>query len=478
MSEVKYVIRESNKFRKWWGITKEFALANFWLLLAFCGLLLPRFVSLTRFLGDLQVNNFVDLLIGTTDVGLFIILLYEFFRRDSWFHIWFTGLLVLGFIQLNIGYMSPNLSQLVDYWLFTFRLLLWVVVFYQISTFISEQKIILLALLVLLFWYSLLEHLLLSMSLPVLLVWFIVEFYCQYLSEKNECKTRFDHFRVWLWFLVIFFGLNAFLAFWQVSVGASLGLYLLGEPVLNADRVLVARQAIGNYQIVLMRGYGLMQHPNLLGFVGVLGVWFVWVLQNWSWQIKIILGLSGLLVLLSFSRIAWIGLIFIIIAWVISKNHEASKNASLHNLIKVGLEYMKKFWWLAIGLMVVFIYIFYTRFATEYGTDRVRLGEYSNYFGVYEQLNLQYIFLGIGLGQYPFYLRIYDPSLFWWEWQPIHNLWFNLFVELGLVASLILLSVMWLWFRKMVFRSSGYFLDFDQNELSAQRKNFDKNLNI
>jgi hypothetical protein len=289
---------------------------------------------------------------------------------------------------------------------------------------------------------------------PVLLGWISVQLVKTKFWSGEQSRFR----AVWFSLLTLFFGLNLLAAVWQVVTSFSLGLHFLGEPFLSPGKTGVAWQPIGDYRFALLRGYGLMQHPNALGFVGVLGFWFALnFLKNSKWRtVLLVCGLC--LGILSFSRIAWVALSGLGLLWII-KSRYWSPNNKLSDLIKIVVDVLKNYWWLGLGVASLFLYIFLSRFAYEHGTDRVRLGEYIHFGQTYGDLDWWQKLFGIGLGQYPYYLRLFNPQLFWWEWQPIHNLWLSLFVELGVVGFVLLILTLVYFFSRLV----GFRPIFDKN---------------
>lgn len=413
-----------------WSKDRQVQILDFWLILAFLGVLAPRFVNLSQFTDYFLVNNFIDILVSFTDLVVILVLVYELVRRGWYFRLFTIGLLVLGLIQIFV--INPTWMSLVDNWLFSVRFLLWVGIMLEIKNFFRTSKLQFGLLLALILLYSLLDHLLLSNPVPVLLVWILVQ-----IQQKWAIGQVFQKF--WLWVLAVLFGLNFILAAWQVFTGGSLGLHFLGEPFLHIDGGGVARQPIGDYQLVVMRAYGTMQHPNALGFVGVVGFWFVSQLglsKKWTGVLGM---LSSGLAILSFSRIAWIGLVLTILVWFLKGQslEELLDRTKLRELVKAWL---KRFWWLWLGVSALFLYVFLSRFAYDHGTDRVRLEEYVRFGESWFDLPWWQKLLGTGLGQYPFYLRNQNPDWFWWEWQPVHNLWLSLFFELGVLTFVLMLA--------------------------------------
>ncbi len=248
-----------------------------------------------------------------------------------------------------------------------------------------------------------------------------------------------------LFLLTLFFIQNLVVATGQVITGHNLGLQFLGEPPVSLNTRFTARQPIGDYYLVLLRGYGLMQHPNILGFVGILGFWLAILLKKYntnyrlkslSWWLKLI---SGAIVVLSFSRIAWISLIFLILVYFLDQKIGLQNLSS--ELLKTKIfEFIKQKWYILSSFIITFGFVFFSRFAYSYSSDWVRINEYVRFWETFWQLPWWQKIFGIGLGQYPFYHRSYNSDLALSIHQPIHNLWLMLFFELGIF-----------WFSVLIF---------------------------
>ncbi len=246
-------------------------------------------------------------------------------------------------------------------------------------------------------------------------------------------KIQWSFIEILLGLLILVFTFNLFVGTWQVITGTNLGWSILGEPKVSSHTAFSAKQPIGDYYLVLLRGYGLMQHPNVLGFLGVVGFWLSWInskLVN-TRKPKLLSYLriiSSIIVFLSFSRLAWLGWLIILVAKLILTKVENSTN-----LAKTIIKFLQTHWlvWVSvIGLMGI---IFFSRIAYPHSTDWVRLQEYNYFWSTYSQLPWSQKLFGVGLGQYPFYFRSYHSWLPRETYQPMHNLLASFWLELGIV---------------------------------------------
>lgn len=199
-----------------------------------------------------------------------------------------------------------------------------------------------------------------------------------------------------------------------------------------------------------LRAYGGLPHPNILGgYLAValmfLGTLAVWRRKRSRTSIAILFGLliisAGLF--FTFSRGAWIAfasgaIIFIWNAFL--KNGDER----FHALVQFGLPVALL--WLVLGL--TFVPLLHSRFGSliSSGGIKNRLEERSQSERINEYVEAakllpSYFFFGTGLGAYSQRLAERAPGLPGYAYQPVHNTYLLLGLELGLPA-LFLLAVM------------------------------------
>jgi hypothetical protein len=460
------LIRVVNGQKTWWrlriGVAWLSANPNWgvWAVFLICLIFLNRLNNLGVFLGLDRRNNFLDITWQSFDL-LVLVVAWRGLRKLGRGWVWFgLGWYLLGLIQtiypffIDQAYFSAyhdselngsnhlSWQQLinalvfhsvwVNFW-WTTRFLAWLVVFRLIS---SRVRF---GLVGLVFWYGLFDHLLLSSSAPLTILSLCLELGEQpgllklnLYSKSAELATVSSKFLYFL--LTTWLGLNLATALWQVSFGQSLGLHWLGEPVLNLGLYNVAKQNFGGQ--LILRGYGLTQHPNILGFLGV--VWLVVNLYlkkiqfdpistiqpsklvNW---LGVVVGLG--LIVVSLSRLAWIagGVLFI---W---------QSTSIYQkiLTKFHLSSFYSKIWLG-GLVGVLILVWLALMWSRTGADVYRLNDLRTWWKVYSEMSEIQRFFGLGLGQYPFYLFHHFGCWQTWRYEPTHNLGLGLLGELGILV--------------------------------------------
>jgi hypothetical protein len=383
-------------------------ISNYWFLLA--GLLIAnKTVNLNKYFGISKVNNFLDLVVSGYDVilwGVFVYMLAKFLvkliRSQDLFFKFGGFLLIFGFLAFPFG----NLGLFLQF----MRFVILVVIGAQVWN-SPQHKLESRLVLAIIFVYSLFDHLLVTSSLPAVLV--LVFFGLSKVLTAIKHNIVIDR---------VVFGIvtvNLALAIWQVIVGRSFGLGIIGEPVVDINTYSQVAKQIVNSTLTVLRGYGLTQHPNILGFVGTLGFLYSYSSSKFG---KILRYLSLFVVLFSFSRIAWICVLMILI--VHSYRH------TIEGKLTSG------------GFVVSYI-IRYAGFAFLLGLffsrkDVHRFFDLELWYKSFVSLDLKGKLFGAGY--YPEFLLSRYSNLEVWQWQPVHNLWLNVLFEFGIIGTIIIIG--------------------------------------
>jgi hypothetical protein len=195
-----------------------------------------------------------------------------------------------------------------------------------------------------------------------------------------------------------------------------------------------------------LRAYGAFPHPNVFGGFLVLSLILTNLLFIKSKKPEIFFGiiiaLQTYALFLTFSRSAWISLLFLLVG--------ATLYAVKNNIKK--LLFLNIF---IFGLVLVFSFmhapIIKTRL-TQGSTNEVqstteRISGYKESIEIFKNNYL----LGVGAGNYTVALYNTNPSLNGWEYQPVHNVFLLILVELGIFGFLILLSVVYYFHKLLLF---------------------------
>lgn len=280
-----------------------------------------------------------------------------------------------------------------------------------------------LMLLVLVFLASLELSLLFSEHLKVSLfyVFRFIEFFLFYLLFSFRIVSFHALKRAFL-FSILF---QSFLALFQYLEQSNLWFKFLGEPSFGKETLDVAKIDFAEKQVV--RPYGTFAHPNILAAYLIVGIFlslFSWKREKVLYTLFLIV--FSLILLLTFSRSAWLALVFGIIFYFSTTNRKVP------------------FLYITLGASVVFLFVIVfdlLPFIMDSIIFRV---------GIFERIELvdisKLIFyenpLGVGLGNFTLVMQDYvgyklDP----WQLQPVHNAFVLLLVEGGIVVLITFLAL-------------------------------------
>jgi hypothetical protein len=364
-----------------------------------------KYYNFNPFVGLLKVNNFLDIIVSPSDI---IVGLLSF---------WFFGLTFFyNYFQPHTKYfVKPTVSHL----FVLITLLITFLIHPSFGILIIIARIFLLmnivpkllnesnfafriTLMVGLALSLIFDHFVLSSSLPILLL-FILSLNLN-LWQKST---------VWTYII-----LNFYVAIYQVVMGKSLGLKYFGEPVIDANSLNIARETLFGHNV--LRGYGLTQHPALLGFVALFGLLFLYKFYPIQKQTPFAKLSSALPLAISTLSLSRISLMTFLYSWIITT--------------KSRLKIYPKLFLLG-GILGLFLYRFFT-------SDKYRILDLQTWFDV--AINMSILDVFIGIGYYPDFLYKYYEGLSTWQFQPTHNSILGIFTQFGVWGSAGLLG--WLYY--------------------------------
>lgn len=319
-----------------------------------------------------------------------------------------------------------------------------------------------------LFTASFFDHFLITSSTPVLLatIFFVVQNFLDQ-SSQNYTSNRSQNLLPILVFAPIlgWYTLNFLSAIFQIKTGQNLGLNFLDEPVLSPSLGGLAKQPLPSFvadfltnlnlinttnslqnptqnpteNLNILRAYGLTQHPNILGFTGLLGsVFSLANFKNFSYSkavyklmLRVLFWLGIDLVITSFSRSAGLGLALVL---------------GLNFLFSIKLS---KIWKIAIGAISTTAISTIGYLASTGRSDFYRLQDLQNWGKLIQDDSVQNfpfqtILLGLAPGQYAPTLARLIPSQENWNWMPVHNTFLLLISEFGLLNLILIAVGVWL----------------------------------
>jgi hypothetical protein len=277
--------------------------------------------------------------------------------------------------------------------------------------------------------YFCFDHVLVSSSI-VSVMWLLLAF----LAKETKEKINFEKIEVLVRYLYGFSLIAVFqflFGFYQIFIGHSLGFGWLGESAISvADVRGVAKQILPFTNQIILRGYGLMPHPNILGFFAVFCLIISLNLKeflqstNQIFSSKIsgnfLLFISFLLLLISISRMAALSFLIVFI-------YESSKQ----NFKKNFKTYTQRL--LVIISVLLSLFLFFISVDTRQNSDKYRIDQYKSFESMATQKPVNLIF-GVGLGQYSNQLKQGNITEFEWQNEPFYQPFLTLFAELGLVG--------------------------------------------
>lgn len=296
--------------------------------------------------------------------------------------------------------------------------------FSHLKNFFASEKKIYLALFgfvfisLLSFWWSgtpLFSFLLgFRMVMMTTLMFFVVYL----LASSRKIKIK------WLSLLALLGVVQSVVGFWQVMLGKSLGLYLLGESQISPEVLGLARFSfLGNDHL---RAYGTLPHPNVLGGFLLLTISATLVLRCWEKNknnLNLALGVQLFGLVLTFSRSALLGLIIILIL-------NRKKIGEM-----IGLKIIKN------KILLISIAIISLAFLSRGPImDTILLkSESSQLRSEYLKANIDRFLtsplLGRGFGTGPIELPAFSNFSFYpWENQPVHNIFLLVLADLGILG--------------------------------------------
>ncbi len=261
-----------------------------------------------------------------------------------------------------------------------------------------------------------------------------LEFFVFYLLIVNEVVDL----NVLLYAFLISIGLQAFIGFGQYIFQESVGLRILGEPIIGKEIPGVAKINIESGKIV--RIYGTFLHPNI--FAGALFsalIYAFYLLRQKTWIIVVYSILIAVALILTFSRGAFLSLFVVtIVIYAIAGN----RLMNIYLLFIGGL----------MSLAVVSLDLQEILFLRFWGSNEAILGgERLNYLDISKEM-LFYNPFGVGQGGFSPIMQFFShEKLFPWLIQPVHNIFMLVLTEIGFLGGFLFFSLFIYVFFRLVY---------------------------
>ncbi len=256
-------------------------------------------------------------------------------------------------------------------------------------------------------------------------IWFLIVF----VKNSSQPKNRA------IWLLICIGVVEAIIAVLQFHVKHDLGLRFLGEylpPITETSGAATIPTAQG----LILRAYGTMPHPNVLGgFLSLILGLFFYVsrgtkLRFWNGSIFIILS-CGLLV--SFSRSAWAAAIVLSMAFIAYQIYIKAYRLAIIWFI---------FLTVSCGtLLLIYRPIVFPRIQ-DLSTNSSSVAYREEFNGYAKQAIKRNPWLGLGAGQYIPYI-VKHETLNPWEYQPPHNIFLMFRVQFGIIGAILFIYALY-----------------------------------
>jgi len=240
----------------------------------------------------------------------------------------------------------------------------------------------------------------------------------------------------------------AWLGVWQFFMQetfASKWLGLASHVAAEPGTSVIERYPVGQLPERWLRAYGSFDHPNMLGGAMAIGLIFsLWLLTEWYYQkdkeklrslLYVVIASLAAGLFVSFSRGAWLGLLIGVL---------------IPSVIMLCQRHWAEFRpWLVGSFIMVAIFVFflvpYRSLVSSRFVAQTRLEQKSNTerLASYHQAKTllgQHGLVGVGPGNYVAALAESESGNPAWYYQPTHNVWLLIWVELGVVGILVAVS--------------------------------------
>lgn len=271
-------------------------------------------------------------------------------------------------------------------------------------------------------------------ALHLLTIFRYGEWFLLYLLAVNKVLSRKT-------ILLLFLGtvcFQAIIALFQYLFQHSLGLRFFGEPVATIKTPGVAK--IDLFGRKILRAFGTFPHANILG--GALGIGIVMTFMAFPknrWIRALFLLLLCAALLFSFSRSAFLGVVACFFVFIVLSGQKIPWRVFL----------------LTLGVIFFLIISFHLEnilISRIFFGDSASMDERLLYFDISQKMLLKEPG-GVGLGAFTLAMQQYTSmKLAPWIYQPVHNIFFLMANEGGILASFLFISLfVYLFYRTIVF---------------------------
>ena len=183
-----------------------------------------------------------------------------------------------------------------------------------------------------------------------------------------------------------------------------------------------------------MRAYGSFPHPNIFGgFIAVGIVSLAWFVRTIKTKKQLIISvipvvLFSVTLILTFSRGAWISIIvgFLLLLSLMFVRRRAIPS---HAVLAMVIGFVS-----LIATSFVFYPQIFARFEPGLRVEKISIEERVSQYSWFDDVFKHNPLFGVGPGAYTFALQAIDPGKDAWAYQPIHNIFFLILGEIGILG--------------------------------------------
>jgi O-antigen ligase len=220
--------------------------------------------------------------------------------------------------------------------------------------------------------------------------------------------------------LVATMSLQSGLAIFQFLSQSSLGLSFLGEPNLSLNAANLAKMNIGGAELI--RAYGTLPHPNVLGgflSLSMIGTFVLSIKTRWLKPTLLLLQFFGLLFSFSRSALTSLTMALVLMAVLYRKDIKLKSKTLINGAI--------------FFVIIELVAVVWLRFNELSQSAGIRLQGFKDAVTMFDTHPL-----GVGFQSYTLNLDLVSNiALMPWEYQPVHNIYLLMLAELGVFGLLL-----------------------------------------
>lgn len=279
-------------------------------------------------------------------------------------------------------------------------------------------------------------------------------------NYQVNCST-WNNLKYFTFIFSLILVFQSFIGITQFITNHSIGLFFLGESNINQYIAGVAKINFDQYRQI--RSYGTFLHPNIFAGYTAIGILFILFYIKKSYKLfhveqyyyRSVLILLILSLFTTFSKSAIVSLMVSIPLLLFHVEQfpvngvRVIKNTPL-NIRKIVSKLFHVEQLAFLSIILVFILVIFISGHDQINKSIDERIAINKYYGI----NIQDALFGQGIGQSVYGLWKKNTALEYWQYQPIHNVYLQSIIELGIIGSGILIMITISFLRKIVPRGT------------------------